>query len=559
MFTKLSIRTKIVSAFCVIVAVAAGLGLFSIRQMEHINQRTVDIETRWLQRVRLAGELRAWTLTYRGVVRAHILAVDAAGKTAMDKNFDLLMASLQTTFNAYEPMLSEGEERSLYDQFKAAWLNYYAGTQEVLVASRKGNEPAARDLHAKISPSALKADEFLAKIVAFNNRGAEQAGRAAADTYTSAYRWVLAGLILTIITGLMTAFTLTRDVSRGIASVIAPMRALSGGDFTVGIPHQGERTEIGVIADALGIFRDALKEKKAADDAALASSRAEVQRSARIERVTVAFESTIGEVVRSLTSSSVDLEAAAGTLKSNAAVTQAGSEGAADASKEVSANIGSVAGATEEISSSVSEIGRQVQESNAIAQEAVRQAKDTDVSISTLVAAAARIGDVVRMIGAVSEQTNLLALNATIEAARAGEAGRGFAVVASEVKALASQTSKATEEIAAQISEMQAATENSVRTISQVGATIGRMSETSSAIAAAIEEQGAATREIARNVQYAAACSGNVSRSISEASQGAARTGEASNQVLSAAQLLSKESDRLKGVVEEFLTAVRAA
>jgi methyl-accepting chemotaxis protein len=559
MFARLSIRTKIIGAFCIMLIVAAGLGLFSIRQMDLINQRTVDIQTRWLQSVRLLGDLRAWTLTYRGVVRAHILATDAAGKAAMDKNITLVVAELQRTFAAYEPTPMSDEERRLYLQFKEAWNDYFAGTEAVLSASRKGDDLHARELHVKIAPFALKADEFLAKGVQLDNEGAEEAGQSAADTYNSAYRLVLAGLALTILVGALTAYALTTDVSRGIASVIAPMKALGGGEFSVQIPHQGERTEIGTIADALRIFKDALVAKKAADDAVLANSQAELQRSGKVERLTQEFENAIGELVGSLTSSSVNLESAASTLKSTAQATEAGSEGAASASTEVSANISSVAGATEEISSSVGEIGRQVQESNEIAQEAVRQAKETDSSISALVAAAARIGDVVRVIGAVSEQTNLLALNATIEAARAGEAGRGFAVVASEVKALATQTSKATEEIAAQISEMQSATENSVRTISEVSATIGRISETSSAIAAAIEEQGAATREIARNIQYAAERSGNVSDSISEANKGAARTGAASNQVLSAAQLLSKESDRLKIVVDEFLTAVRAA
>ena len=344
MFARLSIRTKIVAAFGLMVAVAAILGLFSIRQMELINERALDIQERWLQSVRLLGDVRAYTLTYRGLVRAHILANDAAGKAAMDKNYDLIVAALNKTFDAYEPTLASGEERDLYRQFKTAWNDYFAGTQTVLNASRKGDEAIARDLHVKIAGLAVKADEFLAQGVLLNNKGAEEAGRSATETYRSAYRLVLAGLALTIAIGLLTAFTLTRDVSRGIASVIAPMRALSGGDFLVQIPHQGERTEIGTIADALQVFKDALVAKKAADDRVLANSQAEVQRSGRIERVTLEFENAIGGVVGSLTSSSVELEAAAGTLMSTAAATEAGSEGAANASKEVSANINSVAG-----------------------------------------------------------------------------------------------------------------------------------------------------------------------------------------------------------------------
>jgi methyl-accepting chemotaxis protein len=175
----------------------------------------------------------------------------------------------------------------------------------------------------------------------------------------------------------------------------------------------------------------------------------------------------------------------------------------ASASDEASANVQSVASATEEMAGSVGEISRQVHESSKIANEAVKQAHKTDARISELWQAAGRIGDVVKLITAIAEQTNLLALNATIEAARAGDAGRGFAVVASEVKALASQTAKATEEIGTQISGMQAATNESVAAIKEIGGTIGRISEIAETIAAAVEQQGAATQEIARNVQEA--------------------------------------------------------
>src|SRR5439155_48225 len=122
----------------------------------------------------------------------------------------------------------------------------------------------------------------------------------------------------------------------------------------------------------------------------------------------------------------------------------------------------------------VGQIGRQVLNSNRIANEAVEQAQRTDTRITELSKAAERIGDVTKLITTIAEQTNLLALNATIEAARAGDAGRGFAVVAQEVKALASQTAKATSEISAQIAGMQAATQDSVLAIKEISGTIGR-------------------------------------------------------------------------------------
>ncbi|MGJ4928016.1 protoglobin domain-containing protein [Bradyrhizobium sp. HKCCYLS2038] len=271
------------------------------------------------------------------------------------------------------------------------------------------------------------------------------------------------------------------------------------------------------------------------------------------------FESTVGQIINKVHADARTLETSANTLSKTAEQTQQLSTSAAAASGQVSANVHSVASAAEEMTSSVHEIGRQVTESTAIAKQAVRQIEQTDVGISELSRTAERIGDVLKLITSIAAQTNLLALNATIEAARAGDAGRGFAVVASEVKALASQTAKATEEIGQQIEGIQNATQASVASIKQIGGTIQHISEIAAGIAAAVEQQGTATGQISRNVQEVASGTARVAGNIGDVSTGANATGSASSQVLASAHSLSRESDHLKTELDKFLRKVRAA
>ena len=563
MLSNLSIRAKITVVIAFLLVTMTGLGLLAVSKMLAINASTEDIQNNWLPSVRSLGSVQAGTMTYRTTVRAHMLGETAADKEAQDKRLATTVTEIADARKKYERYISSAEERALYDAWSRKWDEYLAGAAEVIAISRasvgKGVHDAQTLNKTKVNEIGKAADTILQQDIEFNDRGAAAAGKTAAENFRSAVLLMSAILVAAAVIGIGVGIYLVRDVSSGIASIVKPMQALGAGDLSAEVPHQGMKTEIGSMGDALQVFKQALIDKRAADQAAMLEAEAKIERGRRVDGITSNFEAMIGEIVDTVSSASTELEASAGTLTATAERSQQLTTMVAAASEEASTNVQSVASATEEMASSVNEISRQVQESATIASQAVEQARRTNDRVGELAKAAARIGDVVELINTIAGQTNLLALNATIEAARAGEAGRGFAVVASEVKALAEQTAKATGEISTQISGIQAATQESVSAIQEIGTTIGRMSEISSTIASAVEEQGAATQEISRNVQQAAQGTMQVSANITDVQRGASETGSASSQVLSAAQSLSSDSNRLKMEVSKFLSAVRAA
>jgi methyl-accepting chemotaxis protein len=377
---------------------------------------------------------------------------------------------------------------------------------------------------------------------------------------TALSRSIVAGAAAIGLALLLILLVVTRSVIQPLRAMTDRMSKLAAKDFAVELPGLGRRDEIGEMARAVEVFRTSgLEVERMRAEQAARETRATHERKTGMHKLAEAFEAVVGNIVDSVSSASTNLEATAGALARTAETTQQLTGTVAAASEEASANVHSAAEAAGHMSSSVDHISRHVQESSSIADEAVEQAKKTDARIVKLSDAANRIGDVVKLINDVAEQTNLLALNATIEAARAGEAGKGFAVVAHEVKALATQTAKATGEIATQIAAMQAATKESVGAIKEIDSTVTRISEIARTIAAAVEEQGTATEGIALNVREAARGTAELTASIADVNRGASETGAASAQVFASAQSLSRESSRLKVEVGRFLASVRTA
>jgi methyl-accepting chemotaxis protein len=387
-----------------------------------------------------------------------------------------------------------------------------------------------------------------------------EASRAREDAHRTVWMTILLLCLATAAGAGAFFFAVQSSISRPLTRAVDALGELAAGNIATQVSGLERHDEIGKVAGAIQIFKDKMIETERLRAEQLEAEQTQSERrKAEMQKLADGFEAAIGQIVETVSSTSTELEASAGTLTKTAEHAQEVTTMVAAASEEASTNVQSVASATEEMASSVNEISRQVQESARMAGEAVDQARSTTERVSELSKAATRIGDVVELINTIAGQTNLLALNATIEAARAGEAGRGFAVVASEVKALAEQTAKATGEIGQQITGIQAATQDSVTAIKEISGTIERLSEISSTIAAAVEEQSAATQEISRNVQQAAQGTQQVSSNITDVQRGASETGSASSQVLSAAQSLSSDSNRLKLEVGKFLNSVRAA
>jgi methyl-accepting chemotaxis protein len=563
----------VVGVLGIVIAAVAATGYFAIRGINEATDRVQAADRHAFLGARADQEAYALDLAALQVVVAQNRQdIDEQVGTAEHSGADLEsdIAALAQDANDDERKLISDIEDSFHD-----YAPHVTSTLELARTSVAQDADAGRQAVASAIQGRESSRRLHTAIEKFNGGAVGEAKEANADS--DHLSLVAESVIATVagigvIGGVVFGYFLSSfAVSAPLARAITTLRKVSGGDLDAEIYGVGRGDEIGGIATAMVQFQDNLRrtrhlEAEAAEQKRRAEAeseeqkrRAEAERRAAMERMAGEFENTVKGVVQGVAAAATQMKGHAQSLSGTAEETTKQSTVVAAASEQASVNVQTVATAAEELSGSIAEISRQVEQSARIASAAVDDATRANQTMVDLANVAQSIGDVVQMISDIAAQTNLLALNATIEAARAGEAGKGFAVVASEVKSLATQTAKATDEIGTQITSIRKATGTAVDTIKSFGTTIHTMNEIAASVASAMDEQGAATREIARNVQQASAGTAEVSTNIVSVTHAAGDTGRAANDLLAAAEALTRQSEDLTVQVDRFLAAVRAA
>ncbi len=451
------------------------------------------------------------------------------------------------------------QEKQLVDKLKPLLASFQSEMAADTILLRGGKEDGAKvvqavDADANSFSAAYRA---LTPLVGLQETVARQEYEKAKQVFsqTRLVNWAVVVVGLLLACGL--AWVIVRSITVSVAEIIAVMNRLAVNDTTVDITGSGRRDEIGDMARSVEVFKaNAIERIRLEADEKLAVRRRE-ERQQKIEVLTSGFDKEVISLLGGLSGAATELGNTSTAMTSNAEETLRQTSVVSAATEEASQNLNTIAAASNEMLASIQEIANQVQRAATIASDAVHEADSTSQKMQNLAETAARIGDVVQLITDIASQTNLLALNATIEAARAGDAGKGFAVVAGEVKTLASQTAKATTEIATQISAIQAETGGAVDAIKRINSVIGDISEMSAVIAGAVEEQGAAMQEVVRNVEQAAVGTNEVASNIVQVVDAARDTGEMAGGVQSAASRVQSESTQLRSRVETFLEAVK--
>jgi methyl-accepting chemotaxis protein len=558
------ISIKLIAAFAVVFLSTLALGLYGLSQTAAVNEKAADVRDNWLPSTARLGQLavaikegRLWEA--RLVIAAQ--GSDSARLTEEVEKLQIAQADADKAYAAYQPSITAGTLDEQYMKTFAA-ARQKSRTSIAQVVEKAVGKDIEGMLQLFRGEDKANNDAVVNAVMAdldFTMTEGRKAADAGAAVYQSARLLTLMAIAFCGLLCAAAGMAVIASVARPIRQTATTVDRLAAGDLDVVVTGAERKDEIGLLARSLDVFkRNAVEARRLAAEQEAERVTREA-RAGKLHGLVQGFEKKIGQTVGVLASGSTELEATARSMTSTAGRTSQQATIVASASEQASAGVQTAAAAAEELTTSIQEITRQVAQSASVTDKAVSEAQRTDAIVRALADGADKIGQVIGLISSIAGQTNLLALNATIEAARAGDAGKGFAVVASEVKNLANQTAKATEEIGAQISQIQAATKDAVSAIGAIVATINEVSTIATTIASAVEEQGAATAEIARNVQQTAQASQEVTSNITGVTESVNEAGAAATQVLGAAGTLSRQAEELASEVNTFLSEVRAA
>jgi methyl-accepting chemotaxis protein len=556
---KLSIAAKLYVIFALLATMTAALAAVAIFSSNRNVALTNEFESAFVgaENVeRINSLIYAVVMESRGIYMSPDIATAKKFAEGLTRFNDQIGGVMEGWQRSVRP-----EDADVFAQFAARVKQFQEFRRELVrrgteISPASGSEWGNNDANRTVRTALTNDLDLLGRLYA--NRSREIYRRIESGMETSALEMMLLGAAALML-AMFGALVIHRLIARPLAAVTHATEAVAGGDATLAVPYRDRSDEIGALARSIAVFQDAMRRNVELNKTVLAEADAKVQRQEQIAADTARFGTDVEVSLSKLDRLFQQMLSASSLLADAADLASDKTGGAATAAGEASANVRDIAAAAEELAVAVSEINRQVVQSNAIATKAVGEAARTSDSVKELSEVGRRIGDVIKLITAIAEQTNLLALNATIEAARAGEAGRGFAVVAGEVKALSSQTAKATEEIGAQITAMQSATGRSIQAIAGIERTIREIGEISGAIASAVTQQGAATQEIARSVEVAARRTNDTTDEVVRVGEATENTRASATSVKSLADDLAAAAGQIRAQVDQFFSKLRVA
>ena len=555
--SRLSLATKLYSIFALFAILTAAITVlsdFNTRRGVELTEAVETASRAALNVERVNSTVYAIVMESRGVYMSTEAAVVKKYGDGLLKFSDQLVEIVK-----HWESIVQVDDAEQFATFKKR-INQFVEFRKELVRRAVEVSPAAgrewgdNDANREVRIALNKDLDALTRVYA--ERGKRIALQTESNRQLAFLLTCLGGLELVLVgAGVLIIF---RSVARPLSVITSTIKQVAEGADNVEVPHTGRADEIGALARAIQIFKEAMERNRNLSAQALVDSKAREERSKHIETSVEAFRGAIGSVLDAVNDNATAMRNTAQSISGVASDASGRATAAAQATEQASSNVFAVAGAAEELSTSIEEIGRQVRHSTAVVEQAGQRTEKSIAEIESLAAATQRIDGVRSLIQAIAEQTNLLALNATIEAARAGEAGRGFAVVAHEVKALAEQTAKATAEIGQNISMIQTSTRNAVDAVREIGTAVRDINEVTSSIAGSVTQQDAATREISANAQLAADGNSTLVANIGSLSNAIGDTNKAATSVLSASSDLTATAELLSREVEKFFRNLRA-